>query len=145
MWGFLAGVLGGAVFLALSPTESFLRILGSRLGTSSEVLEVVFHLTASGALGVVFGLSVGCLARTVVNGLLFGTAYGMVLWILGSAVSTPWHAVAGPRAYLLTTPDAFSLLLAHMGYGMTTGLAFGVVQQYERRCVPHKRARQQST
>ena len=143
--GFAAGVAGGAVFLALCPTDSFLHALGIRLGIGGTASQVLVHLAVSGAAGMLFGWSVGCLAGTAANGVLFGTAYGMILWLLGSAVPTPWQAVGHAGMRLPATPEALSLVLAHIGYGVVTGLVYGVCQQCTHRCAVHRRAREQST
>lgn len=142
MLGFAAGIAGGAVFLALSPIGDFLHALGGVVGTKSQTLGMLVHLAFSGAAGMLFGLSVGCLARTAANGVLFGVAYGMVLWLLGSAVPTPWQSVGQGGSRPLA---AASMLLAHIGYGAMTGLVYGACQQCTHRCVASRRVHEQNT
>lgn len=71
--GLIAGVTGGMVAgLLATPPQGWL-----------------FHLVVSAVLGLLFGLGFGARVRTAGTGLLWGQAYGVLWWVLGSLTLLP--------------------------------------------------------
>ncbi len=105
--GVIAGVIGGVVAgLLATPPQGWL-----------------FHLVVSGVLGLLFGLGFGVRVRTAGTGLLWGQAYGVLWWMLGSLTLLPLVDGRGLRWSVAAIHAGSSQLLVQVfGFGAVLGL-----------------------
>ncbi len=105
--GFVAGLIGGLVSgLLTAPPDGLL-----------------LHVLIFGLSGIPFGLALGPRIWTAGTGLMWGQAYGLLWWMLGSLSLIP---MVGGRGLLWSVPeiqDQFGMLLGQViGYGAVMGL-----------------------
>jgi|GEM_PF-2693186 hypothetical protein len=132
--GVLAGVAGGLVFLAIAPAQDVAVGLAKAVGGDGIALGLVVHIAASAVLGVAFALITGCLSRTPRDGALFGVAYGMLLWTAGTFCTHPWMVGIPSRVPVSDIGSFVPVLLAHVAYGATTGVFYGLLRSVALKC-----------
>jgi uncharacterized membrane protein YagU involved in acid resistance len=77
------------------------------------------------ALGLVFGLVVGPRIRTPGTGLVWGEAYGLFWWLLGSLTLIPLLSGQGLAWTVSAIQEKFPLMLGQIvGYGAVLGLGY---------------------
>jgi uncharacterized membrane protein YagU involved in acid resistance len=107
--GLLAGGIAGLVFSLL---------VESPLGFG-------LNLAILAILGLVFGLVVGPGIHTPGTGLVWGEAYGLFWWLLGSLTLIPLLSGQGLPWTVTMIQDMFPLLLGQIvGYGAVLGLGY---------------------
>jgi hypothetical protein len=107
--GLLAGGIAGLVFSLL---------VESPLGFG-------LNLAILAVLGLVFGLVVGPGINTSGAGLVWGEAYGLFWWLLGSLTLIPLLSGQGLPWTVTMIQDMFPLLLGQIvGYGAVLGLGY---------------------
>ena len=107
--GLLAGVLGGGTLaLLMDPPPG--------LG---------WNLLIGGVLGLVFGILFGSRIQSLGGGLVWGQAYGILWWLLGSLTLVPLVSGKALLWNLETARTAFPLLLGLVvAYGAVLGLTY---------------------
>jgi hypothetical protein len=131
--GLFAGLLAGLVMAAFLATTDLMRreMLGSLFNrfnpaqAASPWMGLLIHLAISAVYGVLFGLLWGTLIRwrrqasTLVEAVLAGAAYGLLLWLAAQFILLP-----GSGSALSFLPGG-QLLSAHLVYGLILGWRFG--------------------
>lgn len=113
--GTVAGLLGG-IGSGLMATPSF--------GWSA-------HLFISAVLGLLFGLGFGFRVRTAGSGLMWGQAYGMLWWMVGTLSLFPLLYGEGLQWSVPAVQSNFDALLAQIiGFGSVLGIATHAVGRF---------------
>jgi uncharacterized membrane protein YagU involved in acid resistance len=107
--GLLAGAIAGIVFsLFVEPAPGF-----------------GLNLAIFAILGLVFGLVIGPGIHTAGAGLVWGEAYGLLWWLIGSLTLLPLFSGQGLSWTVTTIQENFPLLLGQVvGYGAVLGLGY---------------------
>jgi len=107
--GLVAGLVGGITFAMLVPSAFGFWI--------NFALNIV--------LGGVFGFAVGAKIHTAGAALIWGQAYGLFLWLLGSLLLTPLLLGQGLDWSITSIQEPVPLLLGQVaGYGAVMGLTY---------------------
>jgi len=107
--GLLAGLFAGLLFGLLLPPE-----LGWWL-----------HLLISAGLGLLFGILIGPCIRTAGTGLIWGQAFGLLWWLIGSLTLIPLFSGEGLKWMAAKAQETLPLLLGDVViFGAVLGLAY---------------------
>ena len=120
----LGGLAGGAVFGILLAVRGMLPGIAKIVGTEHVVIGFTLHMLVSAVLGVLFGVTLGRFASSMLNGMMVGTFFGVVWWAVVVFVMVPMvlgaaapFSVSGMRASL-------PLLAGHALYGVVLGVIY---------------------
>ncbi len=131
--GLLAGVAGALSIMVV--VTAILLVSGNDVWTAARLIATfvygpdtgngvvpimvgtILHLTTGGVLGAVFAASVPCLPRNI--WIVAGLIYGVVAWFVSSFMILPFAA----PLLVATDVNVGVLLIAHVVYGFTLGLA----------------------
>ncbi len=121
--GLLAGIVGGVMFGLLVPAP----------------LGFGFNLVVSAVLGLLFGLTLGRHIRTPGSGLLWGEAFGLFWWLIGSLTLIPLLSGQGLAWTTTAVTQAFPLLLGQVvAFGSVLGLGtYLFIRLLTRMAPPH--------
>jgi len=109
--GLVAGLLGGLLSsLIVNPPPGFL-----------------LNLLISAALGALFGLLLGNKIRSVGNGFIWGEAFGLFWWLIGTLTLIPILSGQGLYWTLPAAQAAFPFLIAQM---VANGAILGVIYYF---------------
>lgn len=93
----------------------------------------VIHISHGTGLGLVYGLLVHLLPiqnQTIRNGIVFGTIYGFLLWLILATFLMPfWVGLTTPMNPPVPDYQLWSLF-GHILYGITLGILIPVYQRY---------------
>mgnify|MGYP001563120901 CR=1 FL=1 len=151
--GIVGGLVGGVVFGIMMVFMGTLPVIGKMVGYPNAVVGFLVHLGISAAIGGSFGLLLGPGVKTRLGGLVAGTAYGAVWWLLGPLTLMPLFLGMGlgvnwnPAAASGMLPSLFG----HVIFGAVLGLVYhrgencylvqwGRVEKNESREKPHLRS-----
>jgi hypothetical protein len=111
----VAGLIGGNVLALL---------------VSPPPLGFVLNLVISAAVGVIFGLAFGPKISTAGAGLVWGEAYGVFWWLIGSLTLIPLLSGQGLGWTVSAVHELFPLLLGQvLAYGAVLGLGYYFLAQ----------------
>ena len=123
MPGALAGLVGGLVFGAAMSELDLLPTFAELVRTDSALVGFIVLMVSAGVIGAGFGVLV-CYQRPGAGETLFwGLVYGTFWWYLGPLTLTPLAQGNGLTWDLDSAQTQFPLLLGHVLYGASTGLA----------------------
>ena len=127
--GILGGLAGGVAFGAIMGVMKMLPMVGQIIGVPNAGVGFAVHMIISAAIGAGFAL---LFDRRVVggySGLIAGTLYGAVWWIVGPLTLMPlflgmgfgvnWSAAA--------ISVAFPSLVGHLIYGAILGITYSAL------------------
>ncbi|TAK21410.1 MAG: hypothetical protein EPO26_15480 [Chloroflexota bacterium] len=120
----VAGVAGGIVMGMPMAMMGMLPMIGGLVGSDSAVTGGIVHMVISAIIGAIYGLAIGGPAATYANGWWMGLAYGVIWWVLGPLLIMPGMMGMGPQFGMALSGPMLLSLVAHMMYGVVTGLAY---------------------
>lgn len=121
--GAIAGIGGGVLFGILMGMMGMLPMVGMLVRQESAIVGFIVHLVISAFLGTVYGFVAGRLPYTWTVGILGGTVYGVVWWVLGALISMPLMLGMNDMVMVIGQAQWMSLM-GHIIYGIATGLLF---------------------
>ena len=78
--GVAGGIAGGLMFGLLMQMMDMIPMVAMLVGSESVAVGRVVHLAISAFIGATFGLLLGSRATTLITGVGYGTAYGIIWW-----------------------------------------------------------------
>ena len=126
--GALAGLVGGAILGATTDELGRLPEIAQIVRSDSAVVGLVVLLVVSALVGGGFGVLVWYQRPSAGETLVWGLVYGVLWWYLGPLTLTPLLEGDGLTWDIKSAQAEFPLLLGHVLYGATTGLALVLVQ-----------------
>jgi uncharacterized membrane protein YagU involved in acid resistance len=128
-WGAMASVVGGVVFSLVMASTGALSRVASIVGGSSPALGFVVHLSISAPIGMIYGVLFQRESPNFGAGLIWGTLYGLVWWVLGPLTFLPLMLGGSftwtPAAANAALPE----LIGHLLYGAATALVFLLLER----------------
>ncbi|MFN2432129.1 MAG: hypothetical protein ABR599_04810 [Gemmatimonadota bacterium] len=137
--GALAGVIAGIVFgimmtVMTAPTPDGARIpmmamVAMVVRSESLLVGWIYHLFNSAVIGALFGWLLGGRVHGLGSGLIWGSAYGILWWVLGGLILMPVLLGMPPFAPLQMAPMrpvAMGSLAGHLVYGAILGLGLAL-------------------
>ncbi|MBI1744843.1 hypothetical protein HYR54_17510 [Candidatus Acetothermia bacterium] len=134
--GAIAGLFGGLVFgLALYKLGALPTIAGL-VGTDDGKVGMVVHMIVAAIIGAGFGAFVWHQRAGIGETIFWGLTYGVLWWFLGPLTLMPlW--LKGMLAWDIPAAQAaFPSLIGHLFYGVSTALAFVLLQPERRGAKP---------
>lgn len=131
--GGLAGVIAGLLYQILLNTQG----MSPMLNPAPTMIDYPVHLLLSALAGVVFCLSVGSLAHSPGSSMVWGVAYGLILWFIGPLTLFPSLGGASLQLTADVAHDAFPLLIGLVvSYGASLGLLYMLLERLLTRQLP---------
>jgi hypothetical protein len=128
-WGAMASVVGGVVFSLVMASTGALSRVASIVGGSSPALGFVVHLIISAPIGMSYGVLFQRESPNFGAGIIWGTLYGLVWWVLGPLTFLPLMLGGSftwtPAAASAALPE----LIGHLLYGAATALVFLLLER----------------
>ncbi len=124
--GVAGGLAGGIVFGALMQALGMIGMIAMMVGSESLAVAWAVHLAISAFFGAVFGAVVGPRLQGWSAGILSGTAYGALLWVVGPLLLMP--AKMGMPLFTVDTM-ALQSLGGHLVYGAVLGAVVIALRQ----------------
>lgn len=124
--GVAGGIAGGLMFGLLMQMMDMIPMVAMLVGSESVAVGWVVHLAISAFIGATFGLLLGSRATTLITGVGYGTAYGIIWWVLGALIAMP--ARLGMPVFNLDTTAQRSLL-GHIVFGAILGAVVGLINR----------------
>ncbi len=133
----IAGLVAGLVFgmmmqMMMAPTPDggqmpMMAMVAKVVKSDSLFVGWLYHLFNSAVTGAIFGLILGERVHGYPSGFAWGTAYGVLWWILGGLILMPILLGMPAFAPLMMEPMrpvAMGSLMGHIIYGLILGGAF---------------------
>jgi uncharacterized membrane protein YagU involved in acid resistance len=125
--GAISGLGGGVVFgLWLGRRELFETIAGV-IGMDSTGAGLAVHIVVVMLIGAIFGVLFQRDLRGWGSTFVWGLAYGLFWWMLGSSTLFPAITGSGEPLGQLAANDPLRSFVAHMVFGATLGVVYAVV------------------
>ena len=130
-YGGLAGLSGGLVFGILLWMMGTLPMIGKMVGIPSAAAGFLVHLGISAMIGAAFAVLLARRGRTRLGGLVYGTLYGGIWWILGPLTLMPLFLGMGLGVNwnLETVQKMLPGLWGHLAFGAVLGFAYAWLRQ----------------
>lgn len=122
--GVAGGLAGGLVFGIMMQALGMIGMIAQLVGSTSIAVAWVVHLAISAFFGAAFGVVLGGLVRGPGAGILLGSVYGVVLWVVGPLLLMP--AFLGMPLFVVDRMALMSLL-GHVIFGVVLGGVAGVL------------------
>jgi len=124
--GIIGGLVGGLMFGLMMQMMDMIPMVAMLVGSESVAVGWLVHLAISAFIGATFGLLLGSRATTLLTGIGYGTAYGILWWVLGALIAMP--AKLGMPVFNLDTTAQRSLL-GHMVFGAILGTVVALINR----------------
>ncbi len=135
--GIIAGLIAGIVFgimmtLMRAPTPdggsmAMMAMVAQVVGSTSLAVGWLYHLVNSAVIGALFGWILGDRITGFGSATGWGSAYGVLWWILGGLILMPIFlgmSAFAPLRMPMMRPVAFASLMGHVIFGVILGLTF---------------------
>ena len=124
--GAVGGIVGGLVFGLMMAKMGTLPMIGRMIGSPTIAAGWLVHLAISASIGASFAVLLGWLVAGRTSSVVFGTAYGMVWWLLGPLTLMPlmMGMGLGVNWNLAAAQTMLPSLMGHAGFGMVLGLTY---------------------
>ena len=137
-YGGVAGVIGGLVLGIQLGIMGTLPMIGKMIGIPSATAGIFVHFGISALIGATFAVLLGRRGKTLVGGLIYGTLYGGVWWLLGPLTLMPLFLGMdlGVNWNLESAQEMLPGLWGHLVFGAILGFEYARL----RRCAEGPRA-----
>ena len=125
--GGMAGVFGGIVFAWWMARSGQLTPVAALIGSSSWLVGLCVHFAVAVAIGGSFGLFFQQDVRGFGSSMGWGMAYGIFWWFLGPMTLLAFAQGQLPDWSVGRARELFSLLPAHIIYGLMLGLIYAAL------------------
>lgn len=151
--GVVAGLIVGGIFLflwnylplfapmlymvVLMQTEVFPKI-GAAYGVNAEVIVGIFHFLTAIVLGMLFAIIFKKQVRSIGRGLVYGTIFGFVWWVLTPFYLLPFFLVADPSIWWshFKMMQLLNALFSHILFGILLGFFYALLKKIGRKVGP---------
>jgi len=132
--GIYGGLAGGLAFGALMGMMSMLPVIGRIVGVPNAGVGFAVHMVISATIGAGFALVLGRRVSGGYSGLILGTLYGAVWWLLGPLTLMPLLLGEGFGVHwnVASVGEALPSLVGHLIYGAILGIVYSAVQTAPR-------------
>jgi uncharacterized membrane protein YagU involved in acid resistance len=127
--GAISGLGGGVVFGLWLGREELFETIAGVIGMQSTGAGLAVHIVVVMLVGAVFGLLFQRDLRGWGSTFVWGLAYGLFWWMLGSSTLFPAVAAGGEPLGQLAGNDPLRSFIAHVVFGATLGVVYAVVDQ----------------
>ena len=127
--GGVAGVAGGVVFAWWMARSDQLVPVAALVGSRSPIVGLDLHFAFAVVIGGSFGLFFQQDVRGYGSSMGWGMAYGMFWWFVGPMTLLAFAQGRRPDWSVDRARDVFSLLPAHIVYGLLLGLIYATVDK----------------
>lgn len=123
-YGIVGGIIGGLVFGALMAVAGALPLVASLVGSTDPVVGFLVHMGISAFIGATFAWIFQAVVTTPQRGMVLGTAYGFVWWVLGGLTLMPIFLGMSVQYANAATSDNIGGLVGHLLYGFALGATY---------------------
>lgn len=127
--GVVASLVGVVGFGLVLWETGQLRTVAGLVGRSDPIAGSIVHLTVGAVIGGSYGLLFAHESPDIGAGVLWGTVYGLVWWLVGALTLLPLLSGAPVGWTADAVATAFPLLIGHVVYGALTGVAFTLMER----------------
>lgn len=123
MAGITGGLLGGVLFGAMMQMMGMMGMVAMLVGSEAVGVGWIVHLAISAVFGSVYALILGPRTSSFGRGVLLGSGYGAIAWVIGALVLMPLGL--GMTEMVFTVgQDQIMSLIGHLVFGVVLGVVY---------------------
>jgi uncharacterized membrane protein YagU involved in acid resistance len=127
--GAISGLGGGVVFGLWLGREELFRSVASLVGLESTGAGIFVHVAVVTVIGAAFGVLFRRDLHSAGSTIVWGLAYGIFWWMLGSFTLFPAVTTADKSLGELAAGDPLGSFIAHVVFGATLGSIYAIVDR----------------